>query len=291
LPPVAITNICTMLAMSRIGDEYSGIEVLRNLAEPAQLTELAHDIFHRWAAAGHPAQQDWALDALGLLGDDTTVEMLVPLLRTWPLESGHRRAATGLDVLSSIGSDNALHALWQISEGLRFPALRKKADASIERIADELDLSPEDLADRVIPRFGFDDRSTLVIDYGWTSFTVSLTSKLQPGIAAVNGEAVRELPAPSAADAPEAHDAYKKYAKVRRDLRFAASELISRLERAMVTERRWTVDALKTRYVQHPLMWPLTRALLWVTDDGVLFRFDDLLREPTTEMGHSLVHR
>jgi hypothetical protein len=29
--------------------------------------------------------------------------------------------------------------------------------------------------------------------------------------------------------------------------------------------------------------------LLWVTDDGVLFRFDDLLREPTTETGHSLV--
>lgn len=289
LPPAAVTNICTMLAMSRLGDEYAGIAIIRNLIAPALLAELTRDIFTRWMGAGCPSQQDWALDALGLVGDDTTVEMLAPLIQTWPLHSAHRRAATGLDVLMAIGSDKALHALWTIADGLRFPALRKKAEANIQHIADELGLSPEDLADRVIPRLGFDEQSTMVVDYGWTSFTVSLTSQLHVVLTNSTGDILPDLPAPTKTDTNDAHDAYKRYTKTRRDLRTCAPDLIDRLEMAMLTERRWTLHAIEQRYLHHPLMWLLTRTLVWVTEDQVLFRFDDLLREPVTATAQPLI--
>ncbi|PZT98667.1 MAG: hypothetical protein DI630_18955 [Gordonia sp. (in: high G+C Gram-positive bacteria)] len=282
LPASAVTNICTMLAMSRLGDEYAGIDILRHLISSAHLAQFTRDIFTRWSAAGFPLQQDWALDALGVLGDNITVDLLAPLIQTWPLQSAHRRATTGLDVLMAIGSDNALHALWTIADGLRFPALRKKAEANINYIADQLDLAPEDLADRVIPRLGFDAQSTMIIDYHRTTFMVSLTNRLLVQITDSTGTPLADVPAPNAADPGDVHDTYKRYTTMRRTLRTTGPDLIGRLQTAMLTERQWTLDAVVQRYLHHPLMGPLARNLLWVNDQGAFFRFDELTKEPVT---------
>lgn len=282
LPASAVTNICTMLAMSRLGDEYAGIDILRHLITPTHLAQFTRDIFTRWSAAGFPSQQDWALEALGVSGDDITVDLLAPLIQTWPLQSAHRRAATGLDVLMAIGSDNALHALWTIADGLRFPALRKKAEANINHIADQLHLAPEDLADRVIPRLGFDAQSTMSVDYHRTTFTVSLTNRLQVQITDSTGTPLADVPAPNTTDPGDVHDTYKRYTTMRRTLRITSPDLIGRLETAMITERRWTLDAVVQRYLHHPLMGPLARNLLWVNDQGAFFRFDELTKEPVT---------
>lgn len=77
------------------------------------------------------------LTAQGIVGDDHTVRALAPLIRSWPLQTAHRRAAAGLEVLATIGTDVALTQLHAIAVGLRFPALRKKAHALVEQVADD----------------------------------------------------------------------------------------------------------------------------------------------------------
>lgn len=288
LPPEAIDTITTMLAMSRIGDEYAGIAIAEELIGTPQLAALTREIFNRWAAAGYPPAQNWALHALAIAGDDTTVALLVPFIQRWPLESAHRRAATGLEVLAEIATDAALHALWQIAEGLRYPALRKKAQLRIQRVADELGLTPLDLSDRVIPRLGFDDQSSIDVDYGWTRFTVRLDTRLQLMISGATGGLFSQLPAPNPTDTPAAQAAYTGFVKTQRELKTVSAELINRLESAMISEREWSLGTVKLRYVAHPLMWPLCSALVWMTDDGVLFRFADPAREPVDSMDREL---
>ena len=63
--------------------------------------DFAWALFQRWQAAGYPAKESWALDALALLGDDETVRRLTPMIRAWPGEGGHARAVAGLDVLAA----------------------------------------------------------------------------------------------------------------------------------------------------------------------------------------------
>ncbi|WP_143545047.1 DUF4132 domain-containing protein [Rhodococcus sp. RS1C4] len=273
LPPEAVGNICTMFALSKLDEVYAGVAVVRTLVAPGSLESLAWDLFERWSSAGCPDAQRWCLDALGIVGDDETARRLAPFVRKWPLQSAHRRAAAGLDVLAAIGTDAALGHIWAISQGLRFPALRAKADARIRQIADELALTPADLADRLIPDLGLDADGTTMFDYGSRSFTLSLDHALKIAITDSNGKTRARMPRPGPDDADEAAEEFKRYTTLRRDLDAARGELIQRFERAMVTGRRWTYGQVRRHLVGHPVAWQIVGRLVWSTDSGDQFAF------------------
>lgn len=105
-----------LLALSRPGETYPGVAVLRETAEPESLAAFAWALFEQWRLSGMPAKESWALHALGLLGDDGTVRSLTPVIRAWPGEGAHHRAVEGLDVLAAIGTDVALLHLHGISQ-------------------------------------------------------------------------------------------------------------------------------------------------------------------------------
>ncbi|PTR30998.1 uncharacterized protein DUF4132 [Rhodococcus sp. OK519] len=266
LPEQAVRNICTMLALSRPDDVYAGVEIVRHVVDAESLAELAWGLFERWADVGFPNPQGWVLDALGTVGNDETARRLAPLLLTWPLESAHRRAAAGLEALAGIGTDAALGRLWSISQGLRFPALRKKADAHIRQVADELGLSPVELADRLIPDLGLGADGTTVFDYGARSFVVSVDERLRPAIADADGRSLPRLPRPKADDADGAADEYKRYNVLRKELAGLADELIARFEKAMLSQRRWTMGNLRRYLLGHPLAWQLCSRLVWAAE-------------------------
>jgi predicted DNA-binding WGR domain protein len=133
LPPSAVDHVCTMLALSRPGATYAGVEVVRQAVDPGSLAEMAWSVFERWQGAGYPSKDGWVLEALGLVGDDETVRRLAPLIRAWPGESAHARAVAGLDVLSAIGSDIALMHLYGIAQKAKFKGLKTKAQEKMEK--------------------------------------------------------------------------------------------------------------------------------------------------------------
>ncbi|GAA2070659.1 hypothetical protein [Actinomadura alba] len=108
LPVAATEHVITTLAMSKPGEAYAGVEVVRELCDPESLAEFAWVVFLQWRAHGAPAKDGWALTQLGLLGDDETVRRLTPVIRAWPGEGGHKKAVDGLEVLAAIGTDVAL---------------------------------------------------------------------------------------------------------------------------------------------------------------------------------------
>lgn len=278
LPAQVVRNICTMLALSRPDDVYAGVDIVRHFVDADSLAEMVWGLFERWAEVGFPNPQGWVLDALGTVGNDDTARRLAPLLLAWPLESAHRRAAAGLEALAGIGTDVALGRLWSISQGLRFPALRKKADAHIRQVADELGLSPVELADRLIPDLGLGADGTTVFDYGTRTFVVSVDERLRPTIADTEGRSLPRLPRPKADDADGAADEYKRYNVLRKELAGLADELIGRFEKAMLSQRRWTMGNLRAHLLNHPLAWHVCSRLVWAAepvDSGAatLFRF------------------
>src|SRR5204863_4660248 len=66
--------------------------------------------------------------------------------------------------------------------------------------------------------------------------------------------------------------AHKRFAALKKDLRSVADDQIRRLERAMVTQRRWSTAEFRELIVGHPLLWHIARRLVWVSDDGRSFR-------------------
>ncbi|MQY09342.1 DUF4132 domain-containing protein [Actinomadura macrotermitis] len=270
LPAEAAGHVLTMLAFSAPGERYAGLGIVREVCDPASLAEFGWAAFERWRAAGAPTRDGWALTGLGVLGDDGTVRRLTPLIMAWPGEGRHRAAVTGLEVLAEIGTEFALAHLHRVFQKTRFRALRDHAGVMIDQIAADLELTPDELADRLVPDFGLDG---LVLDYGPRRFTVGFDEQLRPYVRDEAGKLRKVLPKPGAKDDPDlASAALQRFTALKKDVRGVAADQIRRLETAMVKERRWTAADFRRFLVEHPLMRNLARRLVWITDDGTAFR-------------------
>ncbi|GAB3964476.1 hypothetical protein GCM10029978_025060 [Actinoallomurus acanthiterrae] len=216
------------------------------------------------------AKDGWALTQLGALGDDETVRRLTPVIRAWPGEAGHSKAVTGLDVLAAIGTDVALMHLHGIAQKVKFKGLKARAQEKIQQVAAQLELTPEQLADRLVPDFGLAADGSMTLDYGPRRFVVGFDEQLKPFVTDEGGKRRASLPKPGVKDDPDvAAAAYKRFAALKKDVRTVAADQIRRLEAAMVTRRRWSMAEFGEFFVSHPLVWHIARRLVWAAEaDG-----------------------
>ncbi len=269
VPRAAHEHVVMCFALSRPGAVHPGVRQVREACEPRSLAEFAWAVFEMWRLAGMPAADGFALRALGWVGDDETVRRLTPIIRAWPGRNGHRRAAVGLDVLAEIGGEIALTHLHGIAQRLKYKGLKKRAGEKVAEVAAGLGLSGEQLEDRVVPAFGLSADGTRTIDYGGRAFTVGFDEQLLPFVINAKGKVRRSLPQPTGADDPDlVADARAWFSGLRRELKPVSAAQISRLERAMITQRSWSGTEFRTHLVEHPLLTHLVRRLLW-TATGV----------------------
>lgn len=269
LPHQAVANVVTMLALSKPDDLYAGVDMVKQLCTPDSLAGFAWSVFGAWQSADMPAKDGWALTALGWLGNDDTVRGLTPLIRAWPGESGHSRAVVGLDVLAAIGTDVALTHLNGIAQKVKFTGLRNKAKEKITQVAAELRLTPDQLADRLVPDLGLDDDGSMVLDYGPRRFVVGFDERLVPYVLDESGTRRKDLPKPGARDDGErAPAAHQRFTTLKKDVRTLAADQVGRLQQAMVDGRRWSTTEFTDLFVGHPLMRHLARRLVWAHVDG-----------------------
>nr|BFE28296.1 WGR and DUF4132 domain-containing protein [Actinomadura rugatobispora] len=267
LPLDATGHLLTMLAASRPDEVHPGVETVRDLCDAASLAEFGWALFEGWRSADMPPEHAWAMQQLGLLGDDDTVRRLTPLIRAWPGESGHHRAVAGLDVLAAIGTDTALLHLHGIAQRVKFKALKARAQEKIAEVAAGLGLGPEQLADRLVPDFGLDADGSLTLDYGPRRFVVGFDEHIKPYVTDEDGKRRKALPKPGVKDDEElASAAYKRFGELKKDVRTVAADQVSRLEAAVVAGRRWTLAEFRGLFVEHPLMWHIARRLVWVAE-------------------------
>ncbi|MBL1080227.1 DUF4132 domain-containing protein [Nocardia sp. 2] len=281
LPLSAVREVCTMLALCGPHGDYPGVGQLIEAANPDSLAEFAWALLEQWRLAGYPGKDGWVLHIQGILGNDDTARRLAALIRIWPGESGHARAVSGLAVLTALGTDVALMQLHGIAEKATFKGLKTKAQERVAEVADDLGLTPEELSDRLVPDFGLNADGSLVLDYGPRGFVIGFDEQLKPTVSEAirsDGEewivvgARKTVPKPGAKDDPELGTAaYKKFSALKKDVKSAAADQIRRFEQAMVAGRSWTVADHRRLFVEHPLVWHLSRRLVWVVfDSGVV---------------------
>uniref|UniRef100_UPI0033424662 DUF4132 domain-containing protein n=1 Tax=Castellaniella defragrans TaxID=75697 RepID=UPI0033424662 len=271
LPLAATEHIGSMLAISKPEAPYPGIDIVREICAPDSLAEFAWDLFEAWLDSGAPLKENWAFHALGLLGDDDTVRRLTPKIREWPGESAHARAVAGLDILAAIGTDLALMSLNAIANKVKFKGLQEKAREKIAAIAEARGLSTDELADRLVPDLGLDAGGALTLDFGPRQFTIAFDETLKPFVKDAQGARLKDLPKPIRSDdAEKAATASARYKALKKDAKAIASTQVTRLELAMVGQRRWRRTDFQMFFLDHPITRFLAARLIWgVYADGV----------------------
>ncbi|MQM27546.1 DUF4132 domain-containing protein [Glycomyces albidus] len=269
LPDAAVRTLMSALALDDPERLYPGADLLAAECDPASLTSFSWGLFELWLSAGSPSKDGWAMDQLRRFADDQTVRRLTALIREWPGQSQSRKAVRGLEVLGHIGTETALRAVQAIAGNAKFKALKKTAAAQIEVIAERLELSTDQLADRLVPDFGLSSDEPLVLDYGPRRFTVKFDENLKPFVVDGLGKRRAGAPKPAAADDAElAQPAYERFTSLRKELKAAAVDQVKRLETAMVDARTWTVPEFRRYLVEHPVSWQLTGRLVWQCSTG-----------------------
>jgi hypothetical protein len=270
LPKDSVMHLITVLALATPDYPYPGLEIAAEACDPESLTRFSLALFDRWCRSGMPAKDGWALTQLVHFADDATVAELAARVREWPDQNMHKRAVTGLQVLAEIGTEDAMRALQQIAERTKFHAVKAEAGRQITALAERLDLTREQLADRLVPDLGLGEQDALVFDYGPRQFTVVLDEQLTPSVTDQNGKAFKALPKPGAKDdAEKATAAFQRFTALKKELRTVATEQVRRLEAAMVAARTWTKAEFERYFVNHPLNRHLARRLVWSSEvDG-----------------------
>ncbi|TDC85100.1 DUF4132 domain-containing protein [Actinomadura sp. 7K507] len=269
LPGDSVVHLLTILALSPLDTPHPGLRIIRETCDPASLAAFSWALFRAWQSHGMPARSNWAFTQLGLLGDDETARRLTLLLQDWPGEGGHARAVTGLDVLAALGTEAALVCLDQIAQRVRYKGLKTKAGERIEKIAERLGLTADQLADRLVPTLDLDSDGALSLDYGTRTFTVVFDEALRPQVIDQAGKLRKSLPKPGTNDDAElAPAAYQRFSQLRKDVRAVAATLVPRLERAMVDRRRWTPEEFTEVFARHPLARHVARRLVWLAVSG-----------------------
>ncbi len=273
MPPDAVDHLVSMLLISKLDAPYAGLAMVRETCTPASLDRFAWALFEQWLRSQAQAKDNWAYTALGLLGDDNCARQLSPLIRAWPSEGASARAVLGIDILEAIGTDVALMHLDLIATKAKTPALKDKARNKIQAIADARELTPEQLADRLVPRLGLDAAGTLSLDFGPRQFTLHFDEALQPFVKDASGKRLKDLPKPASTDdAARAAEATKRYKDVKKDAKVIGTQQVARMEHAMVQQRRWTGDEFLSLFLGHPVMRYLAVRLAWGVYDGEILQ-------------------
>ncbi|MGW4806764.1 DUF4132 domain-containing protein [Kitasatospora sp. NPDC004272] len=282
LPEAAVRNLLAMLQLGRSHDPYPGLAAVVPALRADSAAAFGWALFTEWQRNGAPPRASWALHALGELGDDDTARRLAPLLP----RLSHQRQVDALDVLVSLGGPEALAQLHGVARAAKSSALGERARERVSEVAEALDLTAEQLADRLAPGLGLDPDGRTVIDYGSRTFTVGFDEQVRPYVLDPAGRRRKALPAAAAADDPElAAAGRRRFTALKKDARAFTAERTARLRNAMTAERTWSAGEFTGLLLAHPLLGRLVRGLLW-TADGAAFRvaedgtFADVRDEP-----------
>jgi Leucine-rich repeat (LRR) protein len=204
---------------------------------------------------GANAKNRFALTVIGLLGSDS----VIPTLEEIAIEGKNLNAVATITLL---GSKEAARALDRIARVFRtkYPNVRDAAQEGFATIADSMDMTPFELADAMLPDFGFID-GALPMKAGKRALELVLGADLK--VALVEGGKVLKTPPKelTAAQKTELKD-------LNAELKEAARQLRASLEYYLIVQRRWKLADWKAFFLAHPLALAFAKRTVWGLYDG-----------------------
>ncbi len=246
------------------GKLHEEVEPLLPFLDRAGNAAFAHALLDQWFQSDMKSGDRWALDVAGILGDDSIIARLTEPIEHWCQLNRGSRAEWAVHAISMLGTPAALATL----DGLihRYRAKRKyvseAASSAIQNTADLLGISQDELAERMIPDFGFAGDGVRIFETPGGR----IRGELQPDF-----KVIWSLPEDEEDGTLEGRtlttDQEDELKDMRKTLKAAATRQALRLEDAMIGGRRWPADAWRQRFENHPLFRSLAERLIWGTYD------------------------
>lgn len=237
-----------------------------------QLAEYVTELFDKWLQNGAEAKKKWVLYAAGIHGGAQIVPIMKHNIDEWAKNSRGAIAAEAVKALALNDSPTALLIVDGISRKYKYRQVKTAAADALRFAAEQLGLSTEELADRIVPDLGFDENHARIFDYGERKFTVYITPALEIEIYDENDKKLKNMPAPGKRDNEAlAAEAYAEFKQMKKQMKTTVANQKQRLEAALSTERKWTVERWNALFVKNPIMHQFAISLIWgIYEEGRL---------------------
>lgn len=258
-------------AMSPCGISPSA-SLLAEALEEGELALYMNELFDKWLEAGAESKKRWVLYATAIHGGSAIVEKLRHQIQEWPQAARGAIASEAVQALALSPCSQALLIVDGISRKFKFKQVKAAAGKALEFAASQLGITKEELADRIVPDLGFDEKMERHFDYGERKFTVAITPALEVEVFDESGKKLKNLPAPGKRDdEAKAAAAYEAFKQMKKQMKATVGSQKMRLDMALSTERLWKVSAWKDLFVKNPIMHQFAIGLIWgVYEDGKL---------------------
>ena len=251
--------------MSRVKTMRSDVEarLIINQLNKEKSGDFALHIIKLFIDKGTKPEYKYLLALAALLGNDAVVDKIRITINHWIDDNRLKMAEYGVGALALQGSDKALRWVEWYSRKYRAKKANVGAAAvsALEAAAEELNITPYELGDRIVPDFGFEGLFKHFTVDG-ESYRAFIDSNFKMAFFNDDNKKLKALPA-AADSAPK--EEFKSIAKEVRDVVKSQS---LRLEHYLMVQRKWTVEQWQQFFLNNPVMFIYATKLLWGIYDG-----------------------
>jgi hypothetical protein len=225
--------------------------------------DFASALLKTYFTNGADAKQKYCLGLGAILGDDDECNSLKSKVTQWADAGRGKMAEYAVKALALNGSTKALRAVEFFSR--KYKNKNKNIGAAANEafviVAEDLNISPYELADSIIPDFGFDGLFK-EFEVNGETYRAFIDNDFKLAYLNEDNKVLKSLPK---ATTNELKEEFKEIGKEIKDIVKSQS---SRLEQYLVIQRKWNTEKWQAFFMGNPVMFAYAVRLIWGTYDA-----------------------
>ena len=188
-------------------------------------------------------------------------------IEEWSLNARGALAAHAVYAIALNASKFALVLVDTMSVKIKNNQVKNAAKDALKKTAKALEISEDELIDKIIPDLDFDKKGMRELHYGGEAnrvFKLQIKNDFTIEVTDSNDKVLKSLPAPNSKDDKETADASKKeLTLIKKNIKMITSNQITRLNKVLLNGRKWSYKTFTELFVENPIMNIFALKLIW----------------------------
>ena len=188
-------------------------------------------------------------------------------IEEWALNSRGALAAHAVYAIALNASKFALVLVDTMSVKIKNNQVKNAAKDALKKTAKALEISEDELIDKIIPDLDFDKKGMRELHYGGEAdrvFKLQIKNDFTIEVTDSNNKVLKSLPAPNSKDDKETADASKKeLTLIKKNIKMITSNQMTRLNKVLLNGRKWSYKTFTELFVDNPIMNIFALKLIW----------------------------
>lgn len=188
-------------------------------------------------------------------------------IEEWALNSRVALAAHAVYAIALNASKFALVLVDTMSVKVKNNQVKNAAKDALKKTAKALEISEDELIDKIIPDLDFDKKGMRELHYGGEAnrvFKLQIKNDLTIEVTDSNDKVLKSLPAPNSKDDKAISDASKKeLTLIKKNIKMISSNQMRRLNKVLLNGRKWSYKTFNELFVDNPIMNIFALKLIW----------------------------